>query len=206
AVVADDVDDLVAKLEVARTFTADKTGVFVPDEALAGERAADGGGENGELAPDSTAPAVESGARTDGRVAFLFPGQGSQRPGMLRDLFVAFPRLQRHLRAPYTDVMFPPAAHTKDEVKAQKEAITDTRVAQPTLGIAGLAVADLLGTLGVRPDLAGGHSYGELVALTAAGALAEDDLVPLSATRAEAILGAAGDDPGAMAAVAATGD
>ncbi len=180
AVVADGVDDLVEKLEVARTFTHDKTGVFVPDEAVAAE----GGGS----------------------LAFVFPGQGSQRPGMLRDLFVAFPRLQRHLRPAYADVMFPPAAHSKDEVKAQKEAITDTRVAQPTLGIAGLAVADLLATLGVRPDLAGGHSYGELVALAAAGALAEDDLVPLSETRARAILDAAGDDPGAMAAVAATGD
>ena len=181
AVVADDVDDLLAKLEVARTFTADKAGVIVPDTALAAD---------GEA----------------GQVAFLFPGQGSQRPGMLRELFVAFPRLQRHLRAPYTDVMFPPAAHTKDEAKAQKEAITDTRVAQPTLGIAGLAVHDLLASVGVRPDLAGGHSYGELVALCASGALAEDDLVPLSETRAGAILGAAGDDPGAMAAVAGKGD
>ncbi|MBL8777687.1 MAG: SDR family NAD(P)-dependent oxidoreductase [Acidimicrobiales bacterium] len=185
AVVADDVDDLLAKLEVARTFTADKAGVVVPDASLQ------------EPAGDET---------STGKLAFLFPGQGSQRPGMLRELFVAFPRLQRHLRAPYTDVMFPPAAHSKDEVKAQKEAITDTRVAQPTLGIAGLAMYDLLTTLGVRPDLAGGHSYGELVALAAAGALAEDDLVPLSETRARAILGAAGDDPGAMAAVAGKGD
>ncbi len=188
AVVAGDVDDLVAKLEVARTFTADKAGVFVPDAALAGD-AADA-----------------ADAAGNGRLAFLFPGQGSQRPGMLRDLFVAFPRLQRHLRAPYTDLMFPPAAHSKDDAKAQKDAITDTRVAQPTLGIAGLAVHDLLGTVGVRPDQAGGHSYGELVALCAAGAIAEADLVPLSETRARAILAAAGDDPGAMAAVAGTGD
>ena len=182
AVVADDVDDLLAKLEVARTFTFDKAGVVVPDPSLAG---------------------AEAGT---GKLAFLFPGQGSQRPGMLRELFVAFPRLQRHLQARYTDVMFPPAAHTKEEVKAQKEAITDTRVAQPALGIAGLAVHDLLASVGVRPDLAGGHSYGELVALCAAGALSEDDLVPLSETRARAILGAAGDDPGAMAAVAGKGD
>ncbi len=199
AVVADDVDDLLAKLEVARTFTADKAGVIVPDPTLAGE---DKGAANGKPGPERPGDAVAE----SGKLAFLFPGQGSQRPGMLRELFVAFPRLQRHLRSPYTDVMFPPGAHAKDEVKAQKEAITDTRVAQPTLGIAGLAMHDLLTTLGVRPDLAGGHSYGELVALAAAGALAEDDLVPLSETRARAILGAAGDDPGAMAAVAGKGD
>ncbi len=202
AVVADDVDDLVAKLQVARTFTADKSGVFVPDEALAGEADGDAAAESGKAGPER--PGDDAAER--GRLAFLFPGQGSQRPGMLRDLFVAFPRLQRHLRAPYTDVMFPPAAHSKDETKAQKDAITDTRVAQPTLGIAGLAVHDLLGTVGVRPDQAGGHSYGELVALCAAGAIAEADLVPLSETRARAILDAAGDDPGAMAAVAGTGD
>ena len=125
---------------------------------------------------------------------------------MLADLFVAFPRLQRLLRLAegrYAPVMFPPTAFSREETARQKAAITDTRMAQPTLGIAGLAIAELLGSLGVRPDMAGGHSYGELVALCTAGAFGEEDLLGLSEARAGAILAAAGDDPGTMAAVSA---
>ncbi|MEU6751860.1 SDR family NAD(P)-dependent oxidoreductase [Spirillospora sp. NPDC046719] len=154
-----------------------------------------------------TAPGVHVRRSGDpGQVAFLFPGQGSQRPGMLAGLFVAFPRLQRLLRLAggrYAPVMFPPAAFGPDEARRQREALTDTRVAQPALGIAGLAVHRLLTAVGVHPDLAAGHSYGELVALCAAGVFDDTDMIELSAARAEAILAAAGTDPGAMAAVAA---
>jgi len=174
AIVADDLDDLASKLAAARD-SAPVAGVFLGGDA------------------------------DPGQVALLFPGQGSQRPGMLADLFVAFPPLQRFLRAGarWVPAMFPPAALDRDEAARQQAALTDTRVAQPTLGIAGLAAHHLLGALGVRPDMAGGHSYGELVALCAAGALDPAELPRLSAARGEAILAAAGDDPGAMAAVAA---
>jgi acyl transferase domain-containing protein/NAD(P)H-dependent flavin oxidoreductase YrpB (nitropropane dioxygenase family)/NAD(P)-dependent dehydrogenase (short-subunit alcohol dehydrogenase family) len=178
AVVAHDLDGLAAALGPARDFTADaRLGVQVRT---------------------GTGP---------GRVAFLFPGQGSQRPGMLADLFVAFPQLRAAISGPaarYADVMFPPAAFDTATEQAQRAALADTRVAQPALGIADLAAYRLLTALGVRPDQLAGHSYGEVVALTAAGTLDPADLVGLSAARAEAILGAAGDDPGAMAAVAAS--
>lgn len=70
----------------------------------------------------------------------------------------------------------------------------------------GLAAYTLLTSAGVRPDMAAGHSYGELVALCAAGALDLRTLPRLSAERAAAILGAAeaaGEEPGTMAAVTA---
>jgi len=178
ALVARDVADLRDKLGAARTFAADGKTIFAATEDRAGSHS---------------------------KVAFLFPGQGSQYPGMLADLFVSFPRLQRYLRlgrelVPY---IFPPDAFTREARKAQADQLTDTRVAQPALGMVDLAMANLLTSVGVRADMTGGHSYGELVALCFAGSFDESALVSVSGARARAILDAAGDDPGTMAAVSA---
>lgn len=179
AVVAEGVAELRALLDKAASFTPTRGAVFVPGEAA---------------------------AEPPGKVAFLCPGQGSQRPGMLADLFIAFPELQEVLTlgdAELIGTMYPPAAFDRAAKKAQAKALTDTRMAQPALGLVDLAMADLLASVGVRPDMLAGHSYGELAALCLAGSFSREALVAMSRARAEAILGAAGEDPGTMAAVQA---
>jgi acyl transferase domain-containing protein len=181
AIVANDLADLRAKLDRARDGKGKAAGVHVAPDA--------------PLAPS-------------GRLAFLFPGQGSQRVGMLGDLFIAFPALARYLElgARWRDLVFPPTAWRDGEEEQQRAALTDTRAAQPALGIGGLAVASLLQGVGVRPDMLAGHSYGELVALCVAGALPESALLPLSAQRGERILEACADAPDAGTMAAVVGD
>ena len=142
--------------------------------------------------------------KKDGKVAFMFPGQGSQRINMARDLFVIFPAMRKLLKGKpeYEKVLFPNAVFDEDSLKIQKDRIKDTRMAQPLLGIVDLALANFLKELGMVPDMVAGHSYGELPALCFAGAFDEDQLVFLSEQRAQSILDAVtGEDTGAMIAV-----
>ncbi|MFG2941998.1 SDR family NAD(P)-dependent oxidoreductase [Streptomyces sp. NPDC048282] len=159
----------------------------------------------GERDPRAGIHPADAPQDADAKVAFLFPGQGSQRPGMLADVLIAFPELQHYLQLgrAHADALYPPAAFDDTTRERRRAALTDTRAAQPALGITGLAAHALLTAAGVRPDMAAGHSYGELVALSAAGALTPETLLELSAERAAAILAAAGDEPGTMAAVSA---
>jgi acyl transferase domain-containing protein/NAD(P)H-dependent flavin oxidoreductase YrpB (nitropropane dioxygenase family)/NAD(P)-dependent dehydrogenase (short-subunit alcohol dehydrogenase family) len=155
---------------------------------------------------------TEQPMRRDGKVAFLFPGQGSQQLNMLKDLAIQFPDiratveqanavLQDLLERPLSSYMFPPPMFTKEEEEAAREALTDTRIAQPALGAIEAGLFSLLSSMGVQPDFVAGHSYGEYVALYSAGVLALEDFIRLSEARGRFIVEGSGVDPGAMAAV-----
>lgn len=147
--------------------------------------------------------ATRDPAQAAGKVAFLFPGQGSQYVGMLRDLFVYFPTLQDLLNADpsVAAAIYPPAAYDADSQAQQQRHLTDTRQAQPALGMVELAAFRGLQALGVTPDMAAGHSYGELAALASAGVYDADSLLAMSHARARAMMSVVGDDAGSMAAV-----
>ena len=150
----------------------------------------------------------------EGRIAFLYPGQGSQHPGMLEELTLHFGELRERLEQadrtlagrmsdPLSGLVLPGAAFTPQERADQVRDLTRTAVAQPALGAAGLGVTALLASLGVVPDLLAGHSYGEWVALCAAGAFDETALYRLSEARGRAMAEACPPGHGTMAAVAA---
>jgi acyl transferase domain-containing protein/NAD(P)H-dependent flavin oxidoreductase YrpB (nitropropane dioxygenase family)/NAD(P)-dependent dehydrogenase (short-subunit alcohol dehydrogenase family) len=196
AIVAESIEDLRAKLDGAR-------------EALAGDA-------DRVHAPNGVHWA-ERPLAAGGRVAFLFPGQGSQVVDMGRDIAVAFPEaretFERADRAlgdfsgrPLSGYVFPPPSFTAEDAERREAELTETDVAQPALAAADLAYLHVLRALGVEPEMAAGHSFGELVALAAAGCVDEDELVRLSEARGRFMREAAASESGAMAAVDAAPD
>jgi acyl transferase domain-containing protein len=122
-------------------------------------------------------------ARGMGGVAFLFPGQGSQYPGMLDDLCIAFPSVRRHFdhsdiafsglweRFP-SDYIFPPPTGLSEDTKRQlAERAFSTEVATETVFTASMAIYELLRSFGVKCDAMAGHSSGDYAAMVASGAL-----------------------------------
>ncbi|WP_224389755.1 type I polyketide synthase [Pseudonocardia sp. ICBG1293] len=169
-----------------------------------------------EVSFDGPGGTVYGAATADrGRVAFLFSGQGSQYVGMGAELAMLFPEALERWDAvaaahgtgdePLHRVVFPPPAFSDEDRAAQRARLTRTEWAQPALAAQSLATLGLLERLGVRPDVVGGHSFGELVALHAAGCVDAQTLVELARRRGELMRDAA-DVPGAMAALVGSVD
>ncbi|MCF6158426.1 MAG: SDR family oxidoreductase [wastewater metagenome] len=147
-----------------------------------------------------------------GKIAFLFPGQGSQYLDMLSDLAILFPEIREQFELanrtlatcfpkPLSSYIFPPSRFNKDEDRACLEALMKTNIAQPALGAAEMGLFYLIQALGLNPDMVAGHSYGEYVALCAAHVFSEEALYAISEARGRFIIEMAGQDLGAMAAV-----
>ena len=158
----------------------------------------------------------KEGAAAAGDMCFLFPGQGSQQINMLRDLVTGLPKLHglferadallaEHLPQALSKFIYPLPVFSDEERARQQSALSATRIAQPALGVVELAAFELLQGFGVRPDFVAGHSYGEYVALCAAGVITPDELIRLSDIRGRLTAEAGRKSPGTMAAVNADG-
>lgn len=128
--------------------------------------------------------------------AYVFPGQGSQFPGMAKDLYDNNPVAREMLEKAnevlgfrITDIMFEGTA----------EDLRQTKVTQPAVFLHSTVLARCLPDF--KPDMVAGHSLGEFSALVAAGAMDFEEGLRLVSIRAQAMQKACEMCPGTMAAV-----
>ena len=141
---------------------------------------------------------VQTSNQSQMKKAYVFPGQGSQFPGMAKALYetnetarAMLDRANEILGFRITDIMFEGTA----------EDLKQTKVTQPAIFLHSVVLAKCLPDF--APDMVAGHSLGEFSALVASGAMDFEEGLRLVSIRAQAMQKACEANPGAMAAVLA---
>lgn len=152
-----------------------------------------------------------------GKVAAIFAGQGSQYVNLgaaavlaVPQLRAAFDQANQHFAGadPLSSVAFPPPTFDPETYPAREAALRATEYAQPAIGALSFGQFSYLRELGFVPEGCLGHSFGELTALWAGGALDDDAFFSLARARGMAMAppDQPGFDPGAMVAISASED
>jgi malonyl CoA-acyl carrier protein transacylase len=155
---------------------------------------------------------VFHGSGEAGKVAFLFPGQGSQYVNMLKDLCAVEPLaadtfaeadriMEPILGKPLTSFIY--VDGDEAAVAEAEKALRNTEITQPAMLTANVALLRLMNKFGFQPDMVIGHSLGEYAALVSAGVLTFAEALEVVSARGQEMKKVSWDDNGCMAAVSA---